>query len=69
MSDCLKYTGLFLSLIGCAVGAMVFGYVHDDNFSNPEYAACRRRGNAMQDCMWHVRTRPIIHARTAGGVA
>ncbi|WP_308721479.1 hypothetical protein [Komagataeibacter xylinus] len=50
-TDCLKYIGVILALAGCAVGSLVFGYVHDDNFSNPDYAACRRRGYAMPECM------------------
>ncbi|CAM3067515.1 hypothetical protein [Komagataeibacter xylinus] len=63
--------GIAFIPIACMAGMACFGIPHDDNFSNPEYAACRRRGNAMQDCIRHVRTtnKPTIRARIAGGKA
>lgn len=54
--------GITFIPIACAAGMAFFGIPHDDNFSNPEYAACRRRGNAVQDCMRHIPSAPRQHA-------
>ncbi|MBE7731422.1 hypothetical protein [Komagataeibacter sp. FXV3] len=32
------------------------GFFHDDNFSNPQYAACMRSGYASPVCMRRIQT-------------
>ena len=55
MRDFVIGIGAICAVTASTVALVAYGFVHDDNFSNPEYTACRHRGGAYQDCIHYVR--------------
>lgn len=44
-----------LALAASIGGLLMLGIPLDDNYRNPDYAACRHRGGAFQDCIHYAR--------------